>query len=741
MADSFFSDPSKKRKRPARQTSVAKRQNTKASRKLQKPAEESSSDIDEEEVQSDIFEDSSANESEQDEESSSEEEDAGESAADKRRRMAKQYLSELQAEAETYEFDAKDLDDDIIASRLQKDVSEQQGHVYQYIGDKLELDDVEIAVSRVASKGLTGVAVRYPYAYTVSKDMELVKWDISDKTKKPQKMKFAKGGRKYTEISKEQMNNGHCGEILAVAVSPDGRYVVTGARDKRIIIWSSENLAPVRVMEIRDRRGEVLGLAFRRNSDQLYAACADLKIRTYSVNQLAQLETLYGHQDLVVDIAALAQERCVTVGSRDRTAMLWKIAEETRLTFRGGDTPKAGIDFYAEGSIDCVSMIDDSHFVTGSDNGNICLWSLAKKKPTFIQRQAHGLEPEKEVWRASAETNPDEAKLQVPKPQPYWITAICAIPYSDLILSGSWNGEIKVWKLEKELRKFNLIGTLDRVKGVVTKIDAHLENDSIRVFASLSKEHRLGRWVDAPGALEEKEDEAGTTEEAFEEDGAAELTIEVLRVEDATEGLALDCADVVVTSALELLTEAAEAIAKSPLAFSKEAEDSEATEAAEASEASEASEAEATEASETEAAEAAETEETLATLAAEAADSAEAEEAAEAADSAEAAETAEAADAAEAEETDAAEAEDSEATEAEEAEAAEAAEAEETDNAELSDGDNKVSVTVKVIKEVVVSSALTEAVNRRSGTKDLNSIIVSLKLGNKRKFCGISGTS
>ena len=81
-------------------------------------------------------------------------------------------------------------------------------------------------------------------------------------------------------------------------------------------------------------------IVFRRNSDQLFAACADLRIRTYSINQFTQLEILYGHQDNISDISALAKETCVSVGSRDKTAMFWKIAEESRLTFRGGDSPE-----------------------------------------------------------------------------------------------------------------------------------------------------------------------------------------------------------------------------------------------------------------------------------------------------------------------------------------------------------------------------------------------------------------
>ena len=39
-------------------------------------------------------------------------------------------------------------------------------------------------------------------------------------------------------------------------------------------------------------------------------------------------------------------------------------------------------------------MIDESHFVTGSDNGNVALWSLAKKKPLTTKRLSHGLQPQ-----------------------------------------------------------------------------------------------------------------------------------------------------------------------------------------------------------------------------------------------------------------------------------------------------------------------------------------------------------
>ncbi|SCU80081.1 LADA_0B04940g1_1 [Lachancea dasiensis] len=511
----------------------------------------------------------------EDEEIDSDEEFLQENATDKRRRLAKQYLENLQtdaneiaqeaqerqaqyagvdAEADYNNFDARDLDREIIASRLKQDVAEQHGRIYRFIGEKLLVSEAKTSFSRVGEKSLTSISCFQPvinkfshdvsqnknsgklFAYTVSKDMCLTKYDITDFNARPKKLKFTKGGRRYIPESKFEYENtteGHYDEILTLAASPDGKYVITGGRDRKLIVWSAESLAPVKVIPTKDRRGEVFSLAFRKNSDQLYAACGDFKIRTYSINQFSQLEILYGHQDLVVDISALGMERCVTVGSRDRTAMLWKIADETRLTFRGGDDPQRLLKkwikqnsqrtddgeeilppsdqepvFYGEGSIDCVSMIDDSHFVTGSDNGNISLWSLSKKKPVFTQRCAHGVIPLPESTKISAEVDDDKRQRQFQDKKitkPYWITALHAIPYSNTFISGSWDGKLKVWKLTENLREVELIGELSGCNGVVTNIQVVESGkhgrETFRVLASVSKEHRLGRWMShLPGA-------------------------------------------------------------------------------------------------------------------------------------------------------------------------------------------------------------------------------------------------
>lgn len=510
----------------------------------------------------------------EDEDIDSEEEFNGENPADKRRRLAKQYLENLKTEANqidtglaaqeeagaTHEvdeynnFDAADMDRDIIATRLKQDVAEQKGRVYRFIGEKLLVPEAKVSFTRVGENNLTGLSCHQSelnkfdveqeehrlngtnrkagkiFAYTVSKDMCLTKYDITDFTKRPKKLKHAKGGVRFipkTTVEIENTTEGHYDEILTVAASPDGKYVVTGGRDRKLIVWSTESLVPIKVIPTKDRRGQIMSMTFRKNSDQLYVSCADYKIRTYSINQFSQLEILYGHQDVVVDISALGMERCVTVGSRDRTAMLWKIADETRLTFRGGDDPQKLLRrwlkanavekedgeveypdeseapiFHSEGSIDVVSMIDDSHFITGSDNGNLSLWSIAKKKPIHTERTAHGVMQGPTVDTISGETNVDVRVRQLLEKKlmhPYWITSVYAIPYSNTFISGSWNGTLKVWSLEENMRSFKLIGELPNCKGVVTKIQVvesgSRDKETFRVLASVAKEHRLGRWI------------------------------------------------------------------------------------------------------------------------------------------------------------------------------------------------------------------------------------------------------
>ena len=418
------------------------------------------------------------------------------------------------------------------------------------------MSDLDLAAAsmtnfRAETASVTSLAICPPYAYTVSKDVRLTKWQISTPSsqsfkkssklsqnssppirRRPLKLLSTKG-RKSKDLSPTH----HTAPILTVAASSTGKFVATGGADKRLIVWDASNLKPLKVFT--QHRDAVTGLTFCHGTNQLYSASKDRTIKVWSLDELAYIETLFGHQDEVVDVAALAQERCVSVGARDRTARLWKVAEETQLVFRGGgsgsksafqknphapvtplnDLNPPTLKSYNEGSIDRIALIDNEMFITASDNGSLSLWNIHKKKPVFVLPLAHGLDPSPSANESYAEADPNPEKVAV-EPQPRWITALATVPYSDLVLTGSWDGTIRVWKIaaaresaeKKGAMRIEGAGLLGRnedskdgrmLKGIVNDIRIFERREQGRegicIAVALGVEHRLGRWKRVKG--------------------------------------------------------------------------------------------------------------------------------------------------------------------------------------------------------------------------------------------------
>jgi ribosomal RNA-processing protein 9 len=132
------------------------------------------------------------------------------------------------------------------------------------------------------------------------------------------------------------------------------------------------------------------------------------------------LETLYGHQFGVTDMDCHRKERPISVG-RDRTARAWKLQEDTHLIFRGGAKLSPA---------DCVSVIKDDWFLTGHDNGQLCLWMTEKKKAVEIIEFAHG--------KSNSDSGDGIGN---------GIGSISALKGSDLACTGSNDGYLRFWKV------------------------------------------------------------------------------------------------------------------------------------------------------------------------------------------------------------------------------------------------------------------------------------------------------
>ncbi|CAI6341600.1 unnamed protein product [Periconia digitata] len=570
---SFFTVPAsqRKRKRAENANSTSKKRNVgtdsapsaKAPRRAQRDESISGSDDSDDDGEAGFFEDP--------DESSEDSEDENETAAEKRLRLAERYLENIRNEVEDDGgFDAADIDKDLIAERLKEDVAETKGKIYRNIANKLDFDNAPHVMGKSGlQKAITGCALRLPYAWTISKDIVVEKWEVADPKmynstdpgrptnitpRRTPKRLFWRKGNVHKKGDRDFL--GHTGEIISIAVSDSGRFLATGDRHARLIIWDAETLTPRKLFT--RHRDAVTSLSFRRGTEQLFSGGADRAVLVWSAAESAYVETLHGHEDAVAGVAGgleVNQETCVSVGSRDRSARLWKVVDENQLVFRSGGTARQkGMDKlrrdrfgdrgkkdesrtqneatdaqdqeeeiinYAEGSMDCVALLDAGLFVTGSDNGALSLWSINRKKPVFVLPLAHGRDPSLLPEEMSANHDAAVSGQKGPRLARY-ITAIATVPFADLILTASWDGWVRAWRVSDDKRAIEPVGKVGRVplendedgmangnghdgengvliRGIVNGLSVQERGDrgqdGLCVVAAVGKEPRLGRWM------------------------------------------------------------------------------------------------------------------------------------------------------------------------------------------------------------------------------------------------------
>lgn len=392
--------------------------------------------------------------------------------AEKRLKTAKEYLANLGhdvskkdlagledgSDDSEEDIDAEDVDRELIASRLRQDALQAKGKHFERIADEILKEPTSWTAKSFRAHNQTPTCIAMTrdasVAFSASKGGDIIKWNL-DSGKRIHT--FSPPPRKQKKGSKTK---GHTNQILCIAVSFDGKYVATGGLDKTIQIWDGHK--NIHLGTFTQHRDAVTGLVFQFGTYQLYSCSADRTIKIWACDQLAYIDTLFGHQDAIPAIHCLAQERCITVGSRDRTTRLWKIPEESQLIFRASEE--------TGGSLETLKMFDEEHFVTGSDEGALSVWSLGKKKPFKSLLNVHA---------------DSEGIIKNP------IISMASCPFTDMLATGSENGKVELWKVEEDFKSLTSMGSVE-IPGFVNGLC--LSEDGRTLLAVAGRDHRLGRW-------------------------------------------------------------------------------------------------------------------------------------------------------------------------------------------------------------------------------------------------------
>ncbi|KAJ3640089.1 hypothetical protein Zmor_003406 [Zophobas morio] len=379
--------------------------------------------------------------------------DEDETAQEKKLRLAKIYLEEIEKE-ERRRLEDKEVSKEIISKRLKTDHLKQIGKYEVTIADKCtgaDLNNLKNLKCKEQHNTITCVCLSSDdkWVFSGSKDGVVVKWSLTEH-KKLGVIPFVK-----TNID---IIKGHTSCINCIAISTDNNYLVVGDNSGMIQIWDPNTLKHLGTL--KGHKKPITGLCLKRNSHTLYSSSQDRSVRVWSLDEMTFVETLFGHQDGITSIDVLNTDRPISSGGRDGTIRLWKVSEESQLIFNA--QPE---------NVDSVKLINEQYFLSGGDNGQVCVWSCIKKKPLCIVKAAHGCDPLNE--------------------QPYWISAVAALIHSDIVASGSQDGYIRLWKVEDRYRKISKLFEIP-ITGFVNALA--FTSDGKKLVAGVGRDHRLGRW-------------------------------------------------------------------------------------------------------------------------------------------------------------------------------------------------------------------------------------------------------
>ncbi|MEC4817515.1 MAG: WD40 repeat domain-containing protein [Scytonema sp. PMC 1069.18] len=116
--------------------------------------------------------------------------------------------------------------------------------------------------------------------------------------------------------------SGHSHIVRSLAVSTDGKILVSGSRDKTIKIWQLETGELIRTL--KGHRDGVYAIALSPDGQIIASGSADKTIKLWHMETGELLATFTGHAHTVTAVAFTASGELLVSGSLDKTIKIWQ---------------------------------------------------------------------------------------------------------------------------------------------------------------------------------------------------------------------------------------------------------------------------------------------------------------------------------------------------------------------------------------------------------------------------------
>lgn len=218
--------------------------------------------------------------------------------------------------------------------------------------------------------------------------------------------------------------------LEAMSVSPAGGIIATSVSGS-VTVWDLARRGAPRKF---DAHGEmVTSLALSRDGRFLISGSRDATAKIWDLSLQRSLHTLSGHTGWVAGAAISPDGKWGATGSEDATVRIWEVATgEAVAKFRGLKQRLSGI----EETFNAVAFSFDSRLVAaGGDSGNITLFDLEKKDVVRTIRGTPELAWDESVPFAQGAHNGP-------------VLAVGFSPDGRFLASGSRDTTVRIWEVE-----------------------------------------------------------------------------------------------------------------------------------------------------------------------------------------------------------------------------------------------------------------------------------------------------
>jgi WD40 repeat protein len=157
---------------------------------------------------------------------------------------------------------------------------------------------------------------------------------------------------------------GHTGKVMAVSVTSDGRFAVSGSLDRTLRLWKLESGETIHTLEGHTHSVRVVAVT---PEDCAVSGSWDGTLILWHLKNGKKLRTLEGHTDWINSVAVTLDGRRAFSASNDQTLRAWDLESGRLLRTLKGHT----------GWVNCVAVMPDGgHIISGSEDQTLRLWDL-----------------------------------------------------------------------------------------------------------------------------------------------------------------------------------------------------------------------------------------------------------------------------------------------------------------------------------------------------------------------------